>query len=60
MNPPRMFTRVNINLPKFPCVVVLTSDPRSELAEVWDHVQDAFLTMLLFCGATMAVVSVAA
>jgi two-component system sensor histidine kinase UhpB len=59
MDPPRMSTRVNINLPKFPCVVVLTSDPRSELAEVWDHVRDAFLTMLLFCGATMVVVSVA-
>jgi two-component system sensor histidine kinase UhpB len=40
-------------------VVVLTSDPRSEIAEVWGHARDAFVTMLLFCLATMAVVSLA-
>jgi two-component system sensor histidine kinase UhpB len=39
--------------------VVLTSDPRSEIAEVWGHVRDAFVTMLLFCASTMAVVSLA-
>lgn len=56
MAPPQMSARININLRKYPCVVVLTSDPRSELAEVWDHVRDAFVTVLLFCAATMAVV----
>ncbi len=59
MAPPRMSARIDINLRKYPCVVVLTSDPRSELAEVWDHVRDAFVTVLLFCAATMAVVSLA-
>ncbi len=59
MAPPAMSARIDINLRKYPCVVVLTSDPRSELAEVWDHVRDAFVTVLLFCAATMAVVSLA-
>lgn len=54
MMPPQMSSRIQISLPKFPCVVQLTSDPRSELAEVWAHVCDAFITMLLFCGSTMA------
>jgi len=40
-------------------VLVLTSDPSSELAEVWGHVRDAFLIMLLFSASTMAVVSLA-
>ena len=40
-----MSARFNINLPQFPCVVELTSDPRSEIAEVWDHARDAFVTM---------------
>jgi len=59
MMPPIMSARFNISLPQYPCVVVLTSDPRSELAEVWDHVRDAFTVMILFCGATLAVVSLA-
>lgn len=59
MAPPQMSSRIRINLRQYPCVVELTSDPRSEIAEVWDHVRDAFLIMVLFCGATMAVVSLA-
>ena len=59
MTPPPLTTRIPIALPGFPCVVVLTSDPRSEIAEVWGHVRDAFVTMLLFCASTMAVVSLA-
>ncbi len=59
MMPPRMSARFNINLPQYPCVVELSSDPRSEIADVWDHARDAFVAMLLFCGATMAVVSLA-
>jgi two-component system sensor histidine kinase UhpB len=53
MMPPRMSAEIPINLPQFPCVVRLTSDPNSELAEIWVHARDAFLTMLLFCAATM-------
>ncbi len=56
---PQISSAIPINLPQYPCVVRLTSDPRSELAEVWTHARDAFLTMLLLCGATMAAVSAA-
>ena len=59
MAPQPLTARIPIALPEYPCVVVLTSDPRSEIAEVWDHVRDAFVTMLLFCLATMAAVSLA-
>jgi two-component system sensor histidine kinase UhpB len=59
MNPPRLSSRIPINLPGFPCVVVLTSDPRSEISEVWDQARNAFVTMLIFCVATMAVVTFA-
>jgi two-component system sensor histidine kinase UhpB len=56
MQPPPLSARIPINLPKFPCVVQLTSDPDSELAEIWSHASDAFLAMSLFCAAVMAVV----
>ncbi len=59
MMPAPMSARFNITLPQYPCVVELTSDPRSEIAEVWDHVRDAFTVMILFCGATLLVVSLA-
>lgn len=59
MTPPPLASRIPINLPGFPCVVVLTSDPHNEIAEVWNNARNAFLTMLLFCAATMALVSVA-
>jgi len=56
LSPPKLSAEISINLPKYPCVVKLTSDPRSELAEAWSHARDAFVTMLLLCSATMAVV----
>jgi two-component system, NarL family, sensor histidine kinase UhpB len=56
MRPPQMSASININLPQYPCVVRLTSDPRSEIADVWSHARDAFLGMLLFCGGAMGVV----
>jgi two-component system sensor histidine kinase UhpB len=59
MTPPHLSSRIPINLPGFPCVVVLTSDPRSEISEVWYNARNAFVTMLIFCAATMAVVSLA-
>jgi two-component system sensor histidine kinase UhpB len=59
MMPPVMTARLNISLPQYPCVVELISDPRSEIADVWDHARDTFTAMLLFCGATMAAVSAA-
>jgi two-component system sensor histidine kinase UhpB len=59
MSPPVMTAQLNINLPQYPCVVELVSDPRSEIADVWDHARDTFAAMLLFCGATMAAVSAA-
>src|SRR5690606_38005064 len=43
----------------YPCDVVLTSDPRNEIAEVWSNARNAFVTMLFFCLATMVLVSVA-
>ena len=58
--PPRFSARIPISLPQYPCVVVLTSDPRTELAEVWNNVRDAFLIMALFCIVTVAGVSLAA
>jgi len=60
MTPPTLTARIPIALPQYPCVVVLISDPRSEIAEVWGHVRDAFVIMLLFCLATMIVVGLAA
>lgn len=60
MTPPVLSARIPIALPQFPCVVVLTSDPRSELAEVWGHVRDAFAIMLLFSLGTMILVGLAA
>jgi two-component system sensor histidine kinase UhpB len=59
MLPPSLTTRIAIALPRYPCMVVLTSDAHSEIAEVWGHVRDAFIIMLLFCVSTMAVVSLA-
>src|ERR1700744_5885328 len=59
MMPPQMASSIHINLRQYPCVVQLISDPRSEIAEVWDHARDAFVTMFLFCIATMAVVAMA-
>lgn len=59
MAPQTLTTSIPIPLPEYPCLVVLTSDPSSEMAEVWGHVRDAFLIMLLFCASTMAVVSLA-
>jgi two-component system sensor histidine kinase UhpB len=57
--PQSLTSRIPITLPGYPCTVVLTSDPRSELAEVWGHVRDAFVIMLLFCVSTLVVVSLA-
>lgn len=59
MTPPTLTATIPISLPQFPCVLTLTSDPRSELAEVWEHAFNAFLTMLLFCAGVMVVVSLA-
>lgn len=59
MTPPSLSSRIPINLPGYPCIVVLSSDPRSEISEVWDNARNAFMTMLIFCVATMAVVSLA-
>ena len=59
MTPPPLTARIAIALPRYPCVVVLTSDAHSEIAEVWGHVRDAFVIMLLFCLSAMAVVSLA-
>jgi two-component system sensor histidine kinase UhpB len=55
MAPQPLNTRIPIALPRYPCVVVLISDPRSEIAEIWGPVRDAFVIMLLFSIATMAV-----
>lgn len=57
--PQTLTVRIPVALPGYPCVMVLTSDPRSEIAEVWGHVRDAFLIMLLFCVSTMGVVFLA-
>src|SRR5215475_841078 len=59
MAPPRFTARIPISLPQYPCVVVLTSDPRAEVAEVWNSVRDAFVIMALFCIVTVAAVSLA-
>ncbi len=59
MAPPPLVARVPLALPKFPCVLVVMSDPGNEIAEVWSHARDAFLIMLLFCVTTLAVVSLA-
>src|SRR5262249_31571367 len=57
--PPRFSVRIPISLPQYPCVVVLTSDPRAEVAEVWNNARDAFVIMALFCFVTVGVVSLA-
>jgi len=57
--PQTLTVRIPVALPGYPCVMVLSSDPRSEMAEVWGHVRDAFLIMLLFCVSTMGVVFLA-
>jgi two-component system sensor histidine kinase UhpB len=59
MAPATFRTRIPISLPQYPCVVVLTSDPRSEIADVWRQARDTFLITLLFCVATMAILLVA-
>jgi two-component system, NarL family, sensor histidine kinase UhpB len=59
MAPPQLSTALPIQLKQFPCIVELYSDPRSEIADVWTRARDAFLTILLFCAGTMAVVSFA-
>lgn len=57
--PARLAVDIPLNLPKFPCVLQITSDPAIRIAEEWVDARNAFLTMLLFCGATMAIVSAA-
>ncbi|HEY2835548.1 MAG TPA: histidine kinase [Rhizomicrobium sp.] len=59
MAPPRFSARIPISLPQYPCVVVLSSDPRAEVAEVWNSVRDAFLIMAIFCVVTVAAVTLA-
>ena len=59
MAPQALSARIPIALPKYPCVVVLTSDPGNEIAEVWSHVRDAFAIMALFCLASLAAMSLA-
>ncbi len=59
MAPPLQTARLPIALPGFPCMVVLTSDPGNEIAEVWNHARDMFVTLALFCAAAMAVMVVA-
>jgi two-component system sensor histidine kinase UhpB len=59
MAPAPLSARIPIALPKYPCMVVLTSDPSNEIAGIWSHVRDAFVTMALFCLATLAAMSLA-
>jgi two-component system sensor histidine kinase UhpB len=59
MAPAPLSAKIPIALAKYPCVVVLTSDPSNEIAGIWSHVRDAFITMALFCLATLAVLSLA-
>jgi len=59
MAPAPMTARIPIALPKFPCVVVLTSDPANEIAEVWVHVRDAFIIVALLCLAIWLAMAVA-
>lgn len=59
MAPPPETARIPIILPGYPCMVVLTSDPANEIAEVWSHARDVFVTLLLFCAAAMAVMTIA-
>lgn len=59
IEPPPLSVNIPINLPQFPCVVQLVTDPRNELAQVWSHAINAFLTMLGFCAGVMVVVSLA-
>lgn len=59
MAPPTLTATIPVSLPGYPCVVVLTSDSVSEIAEVWGHARDAFAIMLLFCLATWAAVAIA-
>ena len=59
MAPAPLSARIPIALPKYPCVVVLTSDPGNEIAEVWSHVRDAFAILALFCVATLVAMSLA-
>jgi two-component system, NarL family, sensor histidine kinase UhpB len=56
MSPPPLSVTIPIELPQFPCVVELTSDPSSELAQLWEYALNAFVTMLLFCAGVMGVV----
>lgn len=59
IEPAPLSITIPINLPQFPCVLQLLTDPRSEMAQSWGHVVTAFLTMLAFCAGAMAVVSLA-
>jgi two-component system sensor histidine kinase UhpB len=59
MAPKPLTVHIPVSLPGYPCVMALTSDPQSELAEVWGHVRDAFVIMLLFCVSAMLAVSLA-
>lgn len=57
--PPPLSITIPINLPQFPCVMQLVTDPRSEMAQIWSHVVASFLTMLAFCTGVLAVVALA-
>lgn len=59
MTPPRLATSIPLNLPKFDCVMQIVSDPSNRIVEEWESARNAFLTMLLFCAATMVIVSAA-
>jgi two-component system sensor histidine kinase UhpB len=59
ITPPPLAVTIPINLPQYPCVLQLVTDPRSEVAQIWSHAVTAFLAMLAFCAGAMAVVSLA-
>ena len=59
MSPPPLTVTIPIELPQFPCVVELASDPSSELAQLWEYALSAFVTVLMFCAGVMLVVSLA-
>jgi two-component system sensor histidine kinase UhpB len=59
MAPPILSARLPVGIAGYPCVLVLTSNPDNKIAEVWGHARDAFAVMLLFCVATLILVSMA-
>ena len=58
--PAPLSARIPIALPHYPCVLLLRSESRNEVAEMWVLARDAFTAMLIFSAVSLLLVWIVA